>query len=102
VVRYPTRLDPEAQQLGVNAPKAQRLRRLGDYRLRAAAARLTSTLAYNMNDPARFRQRVQIAKKYLSRFGLAAPCGFGRENPSTLPALLQSHVTALEIVNASG
>jgi hypothetical protein len=56
---------------------------------------------HNMNNTARFRQRVRLAKSYLPTFGLAAPCGFGRENPATLPTLLQSHLTALEIANGS-
>jgi hypothetical protein len=59
-------------------------------------------LIHNMQDKARFRQRVAIARKYLREFGLSAPCGFGRENPGTLPALLQDHLDALELMKNMG
>jgi len=56
-------------------------------------------LIHDMNDRARFGERYALAKKYLKEFGLSAPCGFGREDPRTLPALLNGHLTALEIAN---
>jgi len=56
-------------------------------------------LIHDMNNRARFGERYALAKKYLADFGLSAPCGFGREDPRTLPALLKGHLTALEIAN---
>jgi len=51
-----------------------------------------------MSDLARFKRRVQAAKKYLRDFGLGAPCGYGRENPAGLPAHLKEHLDAVEIL----
>jgi len=65
--------------------------------LQVGDARVYLGLIHNMQDKARFCQRLALARKYLPDFGLGAPCGFGRENPETLPRLLQDHLDALEL-----
>ncbi len=37
------------------------------------------------------RERVAAARKHLKDFGIAAECGFGREPPEKIPAILQLH-----------
>ncbi|HTW88512.1 MAG TPA: hypothetical protein VMD75_10945 [Candidatus Binataceae bacterium] len=66
--------------------------------LNVGAAGVYLGLIHNMQDKERFLRRVALARKYLPEFGLSAPCGFGRENPDTLPALLQDHLDALKLV----
>jgi hypothetical protein len=44
-----------------------------------------------------FKQRFDLARKYLPDFGLAAFCGFGREPVSALPSILNDHLRALEL-----
>ncbi|HUO92964.1 MAG TPA: hypothetical protein VMU22_08575 [Rhizomicrobium sp.] len=36
-------------------------------------------------------RRASIAKRFIPHFGLATECGFGRRDPSTVPALLDLH-----------
>ncbi len=38
------------------------------------------------------KARIEVARKYLPRFGLAAYCGFGRTPPEQLPQLLADHL----------
>jgi hypothetical protein len=45
----------------------------------------------------RFRRRIEIARKFLPDFGVAAFCGFGRIPPAQMGEILQEHLTALEI-----
>jgi len=40
------------------------------------------------------RRRLQTAKKFMSDFGVATECGFGRRDPSTVPALFDLHIAA--------
>jgi hypothetical protein len=40
------------------------------------------------------RRRIDLAKKYLSGFGIGAVCGFGRENPRELGNILDLHKVA--------
>ncbi|MGH7906307.1 MAG: hypothetical protein ACREP6_06735 [Candidatus Binataceae bacterium] len=37
------------------------------------------------------KKRLAAARKYLSGFGVAAECGFGRENPERVPEILRIH-----------
>jgi hypothetical protein len=67
--------------------------------LEVGDSRVYLGLIHNMDDRARFSQRLEMARKHLPSFGLGAPCGFGREDPRILPALLKDHLTALEIAN---
>ena len=39
------------------------------------------------------RRRLAVAKRYVSDFGIAAECGFGRRDPTTIPDLLRIHLT---------
>ncbi len=44
-------------------------------------------------------ERVRTARKYLTDFGIATECGFGRRRPDTLPELLRIHrVVANQLV----
>jgi hypothetical protein len=43
-----------------------------------------------------FKERVAVAQKYLSDFGLAGYCGFGRIAPGEMPAVLNEHLQAIE------
>jgi len=43
------------------------------------------------------KARLDVARKYLPRFGLAAYCGFGRTPPEQLPQLLADHLEAVKI-----
>jgi hypothetical protein len=48
------------------------------------------------------RQRLDVARKFLPKFGLAAYCGFGRTPPDEMPRILQDHLAALEIAGLAG
>ena len=43
------------------------------------------------------KARLDVARKFLPRFGLAAYCGFGRTPPAQLPSILDDHLAALKI-----
>jgi hypothetical protein len=43
------------------------------------------------------KARIDVARKYLPRFGLAAYCGLGRTPADKLPLLLADHLEALKI-----
>ena len=43
-----------------------------------------------------FDQRLAVARKFLSDFGLAAYCGFGRTPPGELNRVLKDHLDALK------
>ncbi|MDB5410231.1 MAG: hypothetical protein JWL84_5143 [Rhodospirillales bacterium] len=45
----------------------------------------------------RFRRRVEIARKFLPEFGLAAFCGFGRIPSDEMGAVLQDHLQAMQL-----
>lgn len=40
------------------------------------------------------QKRIALAKRHLNAFGVATECGFGRRDPSTVPALLDLHRSA--------
>ncbi len=46
-----------------------------------------------------FKRRLDLLRKYVPSFGLAAPCGFGRHQPEEVPMLLQEHVKAAALLN---
>jgi hypothetical protein len=62
--------------------------------LDAKGARVYLGAIHNM---ATLKQRLDVARKYLPDFGLAAYCGFGRTPPSEMAATLRDHLKALEI-----
>jgi hypothetical protein len=44
-----------------------------------------------------FKRRLDVARKFLPVFGLAAYCGFGRNPPQDMPRTLEDHLTALRL-----
>jgi hypothetical protein len=46
---------------------------------------------------ATLKSRLDVARKFRPRFGLAAYCGFGRTPPNQVPQILEDHLAALEI-----
>jgi hypothetical protein len=50
-----------------------------------------------IHNMATLQARLDIARKFLPDFGLAAYCGFGRTPPAELPQILRDHLTALRI-----
>ena len=63
-------------------------------RLDGAKTRIYLGMIHSMNSLA---QRIEVARKFVPDFGLAAYCGFGRISPSELPQILNDHHKALEI-----
>lgn len=61
-------------------------------RLDAQGARVYLGAIHNM---ATLKARLDVARKFLPAFGLAAYCGFGRTPPSEMPRILQDHLSAL-------
>ena len=39
-----------------------------------------------------FRERIELARKYLPEFGVAAYCGFGRLSPDPMLEILNEHL----------
>ena len=62
--------------------------------LKPGGARVYLGAIHNMP---RFAERLATVRKYLSEFGLAAYCGFGRQPVSELPNILNDHLRAAEI-----
>jgi hypothetical protein len=48
-----------------------------------------------------FARRLDVARKFLPAFGLAAYCGFGRVPPVEMPAILDDHAAALKAAGLS-
>jgi hypothetical protein len=46
-----------------------------------------------------FPRRLALARRYLSNFGVAGVCGYGRLGPDELPAVLNAHAVAARAVN---
>ena len=63
-------------------------------RLDAKGARVYLGAIHNM---ATLKQRLDVARKFLPEFGLAAYCGFGRTPPAEMPRILQDHLDALKV-----
>jgi hypothetical protein len=66
---------------------------LADLKL-APATKLFLGLVHDIDGVEGTRQRVAVAAKYRSDFGIAAECGFGRRPPETIPNLLRIHAQA--------
>lgn len=49
-----------------------------------------------------FAQRLEIARRHLPEFGLAAYCGFGRNRPEDMPRTLDDHLAALKLASLAG
>ncbi len=63
-------------------------------RLDLGGARPYLGMIHNMPS---FTRRLDVARKYLPDFGLAAYCGFGRNPPEDMPRTLEDHLTALRL-----
>jgi hypothetical protein len=48
-------------------------------------------LIHHTDGVAGFRERMELARRYLPAFGVASVCGFGRVPREELPAILQAH-----------
>lgn len=59
-------------------------------------ARLFLGLIHNMQT---FEGRLAIVRKYVSDFGISAPCGFGRSPTDALPGILLDHLEAMRLYN---
>ena len=44
------------------------------------------------------KTRIEVAKKYKTAFGISTECGFGRRQPETIPALLELHKEAANLL----
>jgi hypothetical protein len=52
---------------------------------------------HHMDDRADYERRISAAARYLADFGIAAPCGFGRQ-PQSVAGLLNDHLGALALL----
>ncbi len=52
---------------------------------------------HNMANEADFKHKLQQCSRYLTDFGIGAPCGFGRATADEMPQILKDHATALEL-----
>jgi hypothetical protein len=50
------------------------------------------------NDEAGNRARIETARRVIDDFGVAAECGFGRTDPSRVPAILAGHRAAAQFL----
>ena len=73
-------------------------RPLGD--LKVGRTRIYLGVIHDMEDLDGFRTRLRLSRKYLPEFGIAAPCGFGREPVARLPQIQRNHLKAVEILRA--
>lgn len=63
--------------------------------LRAGDTKIYLGVVHNVADRDDYRRKLVLAGRYLDDFGVAAPCGLGREAMGKVPQLLQDHATAL-------
>ena len=63
--------------------------------LQAGDTRIFLGMIHNMPT---FAERLAVARKHLSDFGVAAYCGFGRRHPSELPEILKDHIMAVDLL----
>ncbi len=63
-------------------------------RLEAKGARVYLGAIHSMPS---LRSRLEVARKFLPEFGLAAYCGFGRTPPGEMPQILDDHLAALDV-----
>jgi len=62
--------------------------------LKPRGARVYLGAIHNM---AGFMERVNLAAKYLSDFGVGGYCGFGRVPPAQMPTVLEEHLQAVKL-----
>jgi hypothetical protein len=66
--------------------------------LRAGDSKIYLGVIHNVADHEDYRRKLELAGRYLTQFGVAAPCGLGREAVGQVPPLLQDHATALTLL----
>jgi hypothetical protein len=62
--------------------------------LKVNDARIYMGMIHSMDS---FKQRLDVTRKFVPNFGLAAYCGFGRHQPEEMPKVLDDHLQALRI-----
>ena len=65
--------------------------------LRIGDTKLYLGVIHHMDDLEDYRRRLAEAQKYISTFGIAGPCGYGRLKASVVPALMKEHTLAMEM-----
>ena len=73
-------------------------RPLGELRLPTETVLVLGLIHHD--DTAGDRARVDAARQFVSSFGVASECGWGRTDPTRVPGLLESHRRAVEYINA--
>lgn len=63
----------------------------------APATRLCLGLVHYTDGLDGTKQRLDAARQFVRDFGIATECGFGRRDPSTIPALLHIHAEAAKL-----
>jgi hypothetical protein len=66
--------------------------------LRAGDTKIYLGVVHNVADREDYRRKLALAGRYLSDFGVSAPCGLGREAMGQVPQLLGDHATALALL----
>jgi len=69
--------------------------------LRADDTKIYLGVVHNVADRDDYRRKLTLAGRYLKDFGVAAPCGLGREAMGHVPPLLADHATALALLKDS-
>jgi hypothetical protein len=69
--------------------------------LRAGDTKIYLGVVHNVADRDDYRRKLALAGRYLKDFGVAAPCGLGREAMGHVPQLLADHATALALLKDS-
>jgi hypothetical protein len=70
------------------------------YNLKIGTAKLYLGLIHHSDGITGTENRIKIAKKYVSEFGVATECGMARRDPATIPDLLRIHREAAEILTS--
>jgi hypothetical protein len=65
--------------------------------LRAGEARVYFGVIHDVADREDLLRKLSLAGRYVHDFGIAAPCGLGREAIGQVPELLADHATALAL-----
>ena len=63
----------------------------------APTTRLCLGLVHHTDGLEGTRKRLEAARRFVSDFGIATECGFGRRDPSTIPELLRIHAEAAKL-----
>lgn len=66
--------------------------------LRRGDTKVYLGVVHDIADREDYRRKLALAGRYLGDFGVAAPCGLGREAMGQVPQLLHDHATALALL----